>query len=196
MTWINPLFWSIQMKQIIGLRGIHSFSCPSFSRLGCLIAPCGGLLLSLLMMHMITLVFPHQVEMMPLRLILGFGIVFNYIIPIGLTYTFFGRMGFWLSATVPFISYAVLYSMLNSILLGSIALLCEITYIVPLIIGGLGLAFIGCGSYLSRFDRALSRTCFACGILIFILRAPNVIPASFFVLSGDSTILQSIPNFF
>lgn len=169
---------------------------PSFSRLGCLVGSCVVLLLSLLMMRMITLVFQHQVEVMPLRLILGFGIIFNTIIPILLAYTHFGRMGFWIGVNALFISYGMLYPIFNAALLGSIALLCEVTYIVPLMVGGLGLAFIGCGSCFSRVDRVLSRTCVTCGMMIFILRAPNVIPVSYFVFTGDDTILQLIPNFF
>ncbi|MDK2890686.1 MAG: hypothetical protein PWR21_1318 [Methanoculleus sp.] len=178
------------MKQNTGLQ-----EGSSFSHLGRLVAPCVVLLLSLLMMRMITLAFPHQIEVMPLRLILGFGIIFSFIIPILLVYKYFRDMDLWLSVTVPFIIYAVLYPVFKSVSLGSVALLCETTYIVPLMVGGLGLAFIGCGSYVSRVDRVLSKACFACGILIFILKAPNVISVSYFVFTGDDTLLRPILNF-
>lgn len=178
------------MKHDRRLWEIHSFISLKSS-----IVYCTPLLLSLLIMRMITLIFPHQVEIMSLRLILGFGIIFNFIVPILFVYTHFGRMDFWLSMIIPFASYAILYPVFDSILLGTVALLCDTTFIVPLIIGGLGIAFIGCGSYFLRLDRVLSRTCFVCGILILILSAPNVVPVSYFILSGDGTILRLIPNF-
>lgn len=168
----------------------------SFMRLNSHIAYFIGLLLSLILMRIITLVFSHQVEMTPLRLILGFSIVFNFIVPILFVYAGSGHMGFQLSMTVPFIIYAGLYPLFDSVLLGSIALIYTTTYIVPMIVGGVGVAFIGCGSYFTRFDHVLSRTCIVCGTLIFILSAPNLVPVSYFVISGDSTILKSIQNFF
>ncbi|WFN36587.1 hypothetical protein L1994_10665 [Methanomicrobium antiquum] len=154
-------------------------------------------LFSLLIVRIIIEFFSFQLEkILPLRLILLAIIVLNYIIPVFMTYIYFkDENDTMLSLIVPFLIYAILYPFIDSALLGSLSLLIYPIYMIKFIVGGFGLSLIGFGSYYLKHDRIVSAISLSCGILIFILAEMNLIPVFLYSITGDITILESIPNF-
>lgn len=153
------------------------------------------LLLSLLFMRILTMIYPHLSEMIPLRIMLGFAMIFNFLLPLIIVYYGFSSPCIHISVIVPFTIHAVMYPFFDSISLGNLLLMVDPVYIIPLVTIGLGFGIVGCGSYFKKKDPVLSPICLICGFLVILLSVPNLIPVAYFVVSGDYQILETIQNF-
>jgi hypothetical protein len=123
-----------------------------------------------------------------MRLVLGVGILFLLIIPVFLVIEGFRYTTPTLGFFVPFVLYALVFPVLDSLFFDLNRFL-DLSVIIPSVIGGIGFGLIGVGSY--HMKRSFLNACIwaTVGITLIFLSSPDILQAFLYVISGDPSFV-------
>lgn len=123
-----------------------------------------------------------------MRLVLGVGILFLLIIPVFLVIEGFRYTTPTLGFFVPFVLYALVFPVLDSLFFDPTRFL-DLSVIIPSVIGGIGFGLIGVGSY--HMKRSFLNACIwaTVGTTLIFLSSPDILQAFLYVISGDPSFV-------
>lgn len=152
------------------------------------------LLLSFLMMRVIVIMYDLlNYGYPPFRIMMGLAIVFVLIIPILAIFLSAKLMTPRTSFLLPYLISGICFPVCDSLFLDT-SLLQHLSYFLPFLIGGLGYGFIGLSGNYYHIDFKKSIIIFTAGMGIILLNSVNYIPITYYVLTGDTSVLSLIPS--
>jgi hypothetical protein len=153
---------------------------------------CFVLLVSLLLMRFIAIISKFLFSEYPsFRIMMGLDLIFVLLIPILVIFISADTLKPAASFLIPFITVGVIFSFCDVVFLDP-ELLFYPDYYLPQIIAGLGFGFIGLAGNKYHADFTKSLFFFTAGMGIVLVNSAAFIPLTYYVLTGDSGILQII----
>jgi hypothetical protein len=123
-----------------------------------------------------------------LRLMLGVGILFLFLLPVFLVFEGFHYTTPTVGFFVPLVLYALAFPLLDSLFF-DLSRFFDLTVIIPSIIGGIGFGLIGVGSYHMKRSSLNAFIWATIGTTLIFLSSPEILQAFLYILSGDPSFV-------
>jgi hypothetical protein len=152
------------------------------------------LLVCLLMTRIIFTISGFLSVGLPMRIFMGINVLFVSLLPVIIVFIAADKMDLKTSFFLPFFIRGIVYPVCYAFFFNPFAMLGYPPYYAPYLLGGISLGLIGLAGNKFNTEFTKSMVFFTLGIAVMLLKAPNVIPIFYFVVTGDATPLLNIPE--
>lgn len=129
-----------------------------------------------------------------MRIFMGINVLFVSVLPVIIVFFSTDKMDLKTSFLMPFFVRGLIYPVCYAFFFDPFAMLIYPQYYAPYLLGGIGLGLIGLAGNKFHTEFTKSLAFLSLGVAVLLLKAPNIIPISYYIVTGDATPLLDIPQ--